>query len=91
MSRHTIGSGPVEAAYVEKMKSIARGIDKIFNEDPQGRTVGFILMVFPFGALEMGDHHCNYMSNAERDDVIEMLREQIAYFEGQPDTLSGRG
>jgi hypothetical protein len=32
---------------------------------------------------------CNYISNARREDVIMLLKEQLARFEGQPE-VSGR-
>jgi len=79
-----IGDAPVERQYVESMKQVARMIDAVFNEGATGdeRTTGFILMVFPF---EGHEGRCNYMSNAERKDVVTMLKEQIKRFEGQPD------
>jgi len=79
-----LGDAPVEAKYVEDMKQVARMIDHVFNGPLTGeaRTTGFILMVFPF---EGHEGRCNYMSNAERKDVVTMLKEQIKRFEGQPD------
>lgn len=29
--------------------------------------------------------YCNYISNAVRDDVVVLLKEQLARFEGSPD------
>lgn len=87
MTEHTLGDGPVQADYVDKMKGLARAIDDLFN-GPIGsqKKTGFILMVFPFN-----DHagRCNYMSNADRKDVVVLLKEQLARFSGQPD-ISGR-
>jgi hypothetical protein len=60
-------------------------IDKFFNRNGP-RETGFILMVFPFDG-EPG--RCNYLSNAERGDVVVLLKEQLAYLEGHPDTQSG--
>lgn len=88
MSKHTLGDGPVSSEYAEMMKSIASAIDHAFNSDAKGddKTTGFILMVFPFN-----DHggRCNYMSNAQREDVVVLLKEQLARFQGQPE-VSGR-
>jgi hypothetical protein len=81
MSDHTIGSGPVEEKYQNKMGELARAIDHFFNENTTERTTGFVLMVFPFN--DAG--RCNYMSNAEREDVIVLLREQLSHFEGMAD------
>jgi hypothetical protein len=80
-----LGDAPIEPQYIEQMKAVANGIDKIFNGDKTGsdRPTGFVLMVFPFG-----DHsgRCNYISNgADRKDVVTLMKEMIARFEGQPE------
>jgi hypothetical protein len=83
-----VGDAPIEPQYIEHMKAVADGIDKIFNGDTRGkdRKTGFVLLVFPFH-----DHEgrCNYISNADRDDVVILLKEQLARFEGQPE-IEGR-
>lgn len=84
---HEIGSGPIENAYKEDMKFIGTFIDKLFNGDKKPKRVAFILMVFPFGEAK---GRCNYMSNANREDVVTMLKEQLAYFSGMPET-EGKG
>jgi len=82
-----IGDGPVQQEYVDMMKEVARLIDVMFNDNAKGEAkhTGFILMVFPF---HNHGGRCNYMSNADRRDVVVMLKEQIARFEGQPE-ISG--
>lgn len=79
---HTFGDAPIEPEYVEQMTAICRGIDEIFNGNRTGpeRTVGFVLLVFPFG----DGGRANYMSNADRADIIVLLKEQLARFEGMP-------
>jgi hypothetical protein len=84
-----LGDAPIEAKHHEQMNAVAGGLDKIFNGDAKGddRAVGFVLMVFPFGSHE---GRCNYISNgADRQDVVTLMKEMIARFEGQPE-LSGR-
>jgi hypothetical protein len=81
--KNQIGDGPVDPEYLEKMRVLARGIDHHFNgssSPASPKKIGFILMVFPFGD---GEGRCNYMSNAERADVVRMLKEQIRRFETQ--------
>lgn len=82
-----LGDGPISPELVETMDDIAALLDRMFNGNKTGedRETGFILMVFPFGSDE---GRCNYISNADRDDVVAMLKHQIARFEGQPD-ISG--
>lgn len=70
------------------MNAIARATDSLFNGEAaaagsEPRRVGFLLMVFPFGVRE---GRCNYISSAEPDDLKVLLREQLAYLEGMPET-----
>jgi hypothetical protein len=85
MTKRTLGDGPVEERYREQIRVIAEVIDEFLNGPNKGeaRENGFIVMMFPFGGPNKG--RCNYISNAERKDVIIMLKEQIARFEGQPE------
>ena len=83
MKDHYYGDAPAEPEYIEQMKAIAKALDQIFNGELRGhdRKTGFILMVFNYGEAA---GRCNYISNgANREDVIVMLKEQIARFEGQ--------
>jgi hypothetical protein len=87
--RYELGDGPIEPQYVENMQAIAQVLDETFNGEAKGaaRATGFVLMVFPFG-----DHsgRCNYISNgADRTDVVTLMKEMIARFEGQPE-VEGR-
>lgn len=89
MTTPTLGDGPIEPKYREQMEDMTRALDRFFNGEDRGpdRKVGFVLLVFPFGA---GDGRCNYISNgADRRDVIVLLKEQLARFEGQPE-MNGR-
>ena len=89
MKDHTLGDAPIEPVLHELMNGIARGLDEILNGDAKGedRKIGFVLLVFPFGSSA---GRCNYISNgADRRDIITMLKEQIARFEGQPE-MKGR-
>lgn len=83
-SKHTIGDAPIEPEYRELMNKLAKTLDKVLNGNRKGadRKVGFCLMMFNFGD---GPGRCNYISNANRDDVIVLLREQLARFQGQPE------
>jgi len=86
-STHTIGDAPVEAEYAEVMKQIASAVDMMLNGTPEENAEkknGFILMMFP---MNNHDGRCNYMSNAKREDVVIMLKEQIKRFEGQAEVV----
>jgi hypothetical protein len=83
-----LGDRPIQQEYYEKMNHVAAALDKVFNEGSKGnaRKTGFVLMIYPFGNLEKGDARCNYISNgADRKDVVALMKEMIARFEGQPE------
>lgn len=84
-------AGPIQSEYREQMKRLARIIDEHFNGDAKGhdRKVGFALLVFPFG--EGTRDRINYLSNAERADMITAMKELIARFEGRHPEESGQG
>lgn len=87
-----LGDAPIQPEYLDMMNAVAKGLDKVFNGDARGaeRPTGFILMVYPFGDLASGDARCNYISNgADRGDVVTLMKEMIARFEGQPE-MKGR-
>jgi hypothetical protein len=88
MSRQ-IGDAPIEPNLHQMMNALARGINDILNGDakPENRKNGFVLLVFPF---EGHEGRCNYISNAKRDDIVTLMKEQIKRFEGQPE-ITGRG
>lgn len=80
----TLGDAPIEPRYIEQMNQLARYLDQRFNglAKGKGKKTGFVLLVFPFGNHE---GRCNYISNAEREDVIVLLKEQLARFQGIPE------
>lgn len=89
MTKHTLGDAPIEPRHHATMNKMAGALDQIFNGDNRGanRDWGFVLMVFPFGST---DGRCNYISNgADRKDIVILMKEMIARFEGQPE-MSGR-
>jgi len=79
-----LGDGPIEAKFREQMNQLARFLDFNFNGDAKkgdDRKIGFVLMLFEFG--DAG--HTNYISNAKREDIVAMLKHQIARLEQQPE------
>ena len=85
--RGILGDAPIEEAYRVKMQALAGFLDHEFNGDAKGdaRKTGFVMMVFAFG--DTG--RCNYISNGvSRADVVVLMKEMIARFEGQPE-MSG--
>lgn len=87
--KQRLGDAPIQPEYLEKMNELAHAIDELFNGKARGddREVGFVLMVFPFGEKQ---GRCNYISNgADRKDIVVLMKEMIARFEGQPE-MKGR-
>jgi hypothetical protein len=93
MAEHKLGDAPIEPRFSEAMNVAAVTLDGFFNGQTNGkvttpRKVGFVLLVFPFG--DQDGARCNFISNgADRRDVVALMKEMIARFEGQPQT-SGR-
>lgn len=86
-----LGDAPIQQQYRDTMNAVAQGLDKVLNGDAKGpdRKTGFVLLVFPFGEAGQKDR-CNFISNgADRRDVVALMKEMIARFEGQPE-LTGR-
>lgn len=88
---HRIGDAPIENKYRELMQSLAQYLDRYFNgPDLRGdlqiesrpRKTGFVLLTFDLGDTP---GRCNYISNARREDIVVLLREQLKRFEGSPD------
>lgn len=80
-----LGSQPIEDAQRKVMRDIGKLLDGAINRGGK-KEWGFILMVFPLGEKP---GRCNYISSANRDDVVTMLKEQLRYFEGAPDDIKG--
>lgn len=80
----TIGDQPIEPEFREMMNALAGGLDDILNGKRKGanRRVGFVLLCFNMNNAGERESRCNYISNADRADVVDMLKEQIARFEG---------
>lgn len=89
MPDHTLGDAPIDEAYREQMKELARALDTMFNGEARGkdRKVGFVLLAFPYNEGEVtAGTRCNFISNgADRKDIVVLFKEMIARFEGQPE------
>ena len=84
MTTKRLGDGPIQPEYERIMNSLAHGVDEILNGKQRPKPLGFVLLVFPFDEVK-GEGRCNYISNAQREDIVVMLKEQVKRFEGQPD------
>ena len=72
MSTH----GPIEAAAVAQMNAFAEVLRDMLPPE-----FGFTLLVFKTGDVEGG--RMNYISSAERGDMLTAMKELIANFEGR--------
>lgn len=61
----------------EKLRGIARALDEILEHQIYGKRMGFFLSVFEFGGPGVAD----YISNGEREDIIEAMKETVKRFE----------
>jgi hypothetical protein len=83
----------VEDKFAAQMRVIAEVVDEFVNKGAKGndRKVCFVLLITEFAELNSADAQgrVSYMSNGARSDVITMMKEAIARFEGQPE-MKGR-
>jgi hypothetical protein len=79
MAEERLGDQPIEPHLHEMMNALAKGLDDVLNAGERPKKNGFVLMVFPFEGFE---GRANYISNAHRADVVVLLKEQLARFEG---------
>jgi hypothetical protein len=75
--------GPIEAEFHAVMNGLAMAIDELFNGQAKGhdRKVSFVLLTAKFGEIDAG--RVNYISNGNRIDIIQMMKEITARFEAQ--------
>ena len=79
-----LGDAPIEEKYHAQMTAIMRTLDEFVNGDERPRKTGIVIMMFDYGDVEGG--RTNYMSNgADRRDIVTLMKEMIARFEGQPE------
>ena len=79
--------GPIERDQRKMMNSIANAIDQGFNGDAEPKKVAFVLLTAKMGDYEGG--RVNYISNGDRADIVAMMKETIARFEGRYSDQAG--
>jgi hypothetical protein len=62
-------------------QNVGRQIASELEDTTTGPAMGFILLVFDFG--DHSDKFTAYMSNAQREGQIKILREHLAKLEGR--------
>jgi hypothetical protein len=86
MRTGTPGAADDPRAY---LNSLANMICYVLNgKSPEPAQVGFALFVFPLGQAEGG--YIDYLSNADRTDMMLALREFLAKQEGRTITTEVR-
>jgi len=81
--------GPIETEQRAKMNVIAEVLDETFNGNEKPRKIAFVLLTAHFG--DYGGGRVNYISNGDRPDIIAMMKELIARFEGRYSQEEGHG
>ena len=78
-----MAEGPVDPKYREALNGLANDLDNILNGGLKGedRTVGFALLLFDFNAPVTG--RVNYISNADRRDMIQGMKSWIEQAEAR--------
>lgn len=80
---------PIEVEFHDSMNALAFMLDGFFNGEARGdeRKVGFVLLAFNFG--DKG--RVNYISNADREDMVATMKSFIARAEGRAIDEVGHG
>lgn len=81
---------PIQPEMRQQMNAIAHALDEVFNGPKQpgvSPRVGFLLLTAEFGRID--DGRVNYISNGRRADMVAMLREVLARFEGRAHAAPG--
>jgi len=77
-------SDPIQPEHHRTMNTLAHMVDEGLNGPKQigiKPKIGFVLLVAEFGKMDGG--RVNYISNGERDDMVTMIKEYLARFEGR--------
>lgn len=79
-------SGPIQPDLHGVMNALAQGLDDALNGPalpglPRTKKVAFVLLTANFGQIDNG--RVNYISNAERADMIAAVKEWLARIEGR--------
>ena len=74
---------PIQQKFKDQMRAVAEVLDTVFNGELRGkdRKVGFTLLVFDFDGPK--NARTNYISNADRKDMLLTMKEFIARAEGR--------
>lgn len=79
---------PIQAQYRAQMNAIAEGLDDILNGTERPKKIGFALFMFEFDRIEA--NRVNYISNADRAEMLTAVREWLARAEGRVIEPEGR-
>jgi hypothetical protein len=75
----------ISPEFQRSMNDMAEFLDSVFNGSATGKDKknAFVLLLMPFDGPP--GQRVNYIANAGRKEVITMMKEVIARFEGQPE------
>jgi hypothetical protein len=79
-------SNPAGPKDIELMATVAEALDTFLNGEPGVKNVAFVVLTANFNDVAGG---VNYISNAARDSVLQMLREIVGRMEGRLDEGTG--
>jgi hypothetical protein len=79
-----MSNNKISDRYLQQMNDLATFLDAMFNGKGKNksRKVAFVLLMTEFDNME---GRVNYISNGQRKDIVTMLKEVTARFEGQPE------
>ena len=75
-----MSEAPISEEFYGTMNMVAKLLDQMFNGDGE-KKVAFTLLITQFNDATSP---VNYISNANRDDVVGMMREILKRFDSTP-------
>lgn len=72
---------PIDPLYHATMNALAATLDLALNGDVRPKPIAFCVLMAEVGKMDGG--RVNYISNAERADMIKMITELLARLEGK--------
>ena len=82
-----MSDAPIQSTHRETLNAIASGLDNVLNGKDRRKKLGFALFVFEFGDVDA--NRVNYISNADRPEMLTAVREWLARAEGRVIEPSG--
>ncbi len=82
-----LGDAPVEPQVQDYIVAATEAIDALLNgkDNSVPKKAGIVMMIFPYGDNSKGGKVIFTSNGASHNDLVVLMKEMIARFEGQPE------